>query len=115
MDNLRGCSAAGRPTVDHPKDHQRHPRRCQVSTQRVKVLEAELPLVLMRFLSLRLKPKAAATPRVGTGPGTEETWLRGGKTRLRVASTFDISATNLEAPTSKLSNDKELMLPQPSK
>ena len=26
---------------------------------------------LMRFLSLRLKPKAAATPSTGSGPGTE--------------------------------------------
>ena len=25
---------------------------------------------LMRFLSLRLKPKAAARPRIGSGPGT---------------------------------------------
>ena len=25
---------------------------------------------LMRFLSLRLKPKAAARPRMGSGPGT---------------------------------------------
>jgi hypothetical protein len=50
---------------------QRHPQRCQASTQRVKVLEAELPLVLMRFLSLRLYPKAAATPRAGRGPGAE--------------------------------------------
>ena len=37
--------------------------------------EAEISLVplwsLMRFLSLRLKPKAAATPRMGRGPGTD--------------------------------------------
>ncbi len=28
-------------------------------------------LPLMRFLSLRLKPKAAAVPKIGRGPGTE--------------------------------------------
>ena len=37
--------------------------------------EAEISLVplwsLMRFLSLRLKPKAAARPRMGRGPGTD--------------------------------------------
>jgi hypothetical protein len=26
----------------------------------------------MRFLSLRLKPKAAATPKRGRGPGTDD-------------------------------------------
>ena len=26
---------------------------------------------LMRFLNLRLKPKAAARPRIGRGPGTD--------------------------------------------
>jgi hypothetical protein len=35
------------------------------------VLEAGLPLFLMRFLSLRLKPKAVAVPKIGRGPGTE--------------------------------------------
>lgn len=30
-----------------------------------------LVLDLMRFLSLRLKPKAAAMPRMGRGPGTD--------------------------------------------
>ena len=31
-----------------------------------------LVLSLMRFLSLRLKPKAAKAPMAGTGPGTVE-------------------------------------------
>ena len=31
-----------------------------------------LVLSLMRFLSLRLKPKAAKAPMTGTGPGTVE-------------------------------------------
>lgn len=35
-----------------------------------RVLEAVLLLALMRFLSLRLKPKAAAKPLAGSGPGT---------------------------------------------
>jgi hypothetical protein len=34
--------------------------------------EAILALFLMRFLGLRLKPKAAAAPRAGKGPETEE-------------------------------------------
>jgi hypothetical protein len=34
------------------------------------VLETALLLRLIRFLSLRLKPKAAAAPRAGRGPGT---------------------------------------------
>ena len=72
MDSLRCRSAAGRPTGHHPMDHQRHPRWCVVSIQRVKVLEPELLVFLMRFLSLRLYPKAAAAPRVSRGPGTEE-------------------------------------------
>ena len=37
-----------------------------------EVETAPVPLwSLMRFLSLRLKPKAAARPRIGRGPGTE--------------------------------------------
>ena len=39
-------------------------------------VETEISLVplwsLMRFLSLRLKPKAAARPRIGRGPGTDD-------------------------------------------
>ena len=34
------------------------------------MLETALLLRLIRFLSLRLKPKAAAAPRAGRGPGT---------------------------------------------
>ncbi|MFM7753212.1 MAG: hypothetical protein ACKO58_02290, partial [Cyanobium sp.] len=34
----------------------------------------ELLLALMRFLSWRLKPKAAARPRAGRGPGTSVAW-----------------------------------------
>ncbi len=77
MDSPRGRSAAGRPTGDHPMDHQRHPRRCQVSTQRVKAVEAELLVFLMRFLSLRLYPKAAAAPKRGRGPGTDDDGVGG--------------------------------------
>ena len=36
---------------------------------RVAALELSPLLALMRFLSLRLKPKAAAAPRAGRGPG----------------------------------------------
>ena len=71
MDILRSCSRLRLVKWDHPRHHQMHPRRCQVAPQRVKVLAAELPLFLMRFLNLRLYPKAAATPRAGRGPGTD--------------------------------------------
>ena len=47
--------------------------RCQVLDQAPGEVETALvPLwSLMRFLSLRLKQKAAARPRMGRGPGTE--------------------------------------------
>ena len=47
--------------------------RCRVLDQAPGEVETALvPLwSLMRFLSLRLKPKAAARPRMGRGPGTE--------------------------------------------
>ena len=35
------------------------------------MLEAGMVPALIRFLSLRLKPKAAAAPRAGRGPGTD--------------------------------------------
>jgi hypothetical protein len=56
---------------------------CRVSDQRLKVLETGLVLDLMRFLSLRLKPKAAAAPRAGSGPGT-------GGTKSAVAQTKEV-------------------------
>ncbi len=48
--------------------------KCQISNQVPGEVETELLSLwsLMRFLSLRLKPKAAATPRMGSGPGTED-------------------------------------------
>ena len=53
---------------------------------RVKVLAAELPLFLMRFLSLRLKPKAAAAPKRGRGPGTDVDDGVGGWTAANVTT-----------------------------
>ncbi len=44
-------------------------KRCQISDQGLSVLGTALGLRLMRFLSLRLKLKAAAAPRAGRGPG----------------------------------------------
>jgi hypothetical protein len=41
----------------------------QVSLQMVSLLETGLTLFLMRLLNLRLKPKAAAAPKIGKGPG----------------------------------------------
>ena len=46
-------------------------RRCRVADQRLSLLEAALVLPLMRFLSWRLKPKAAKAPSAGRGPGAE--------------------------------------------
>ena len=48
--------------------------KCQVLNQVPVTVEISLvPLwSLMRFLSLRLKPKAAARPRIGSGPGTDD-------------------------------------------
>ena len=47
--------------------------KCQALNQAPGEVETELVSLwsLMRFLSLRLKPKAAATPRMGRGPGTD--------------------------------------------
>jgi hypothetical protein len=40
----------------------------QVSLQMVSMLESGLTVFLMRLLKLRLKPKAAAAPKIGRGP-----------------------------------------------
>jgi uncharacterized membrane protein YhfC len=37
--------------------------------QMASLLETGLMLFLIRFLKLRLKPKAAAAPKIGRGPG----------------------------------------------
>jgi len=39
--------------------------------QMVSLLETWLRLFLIRLLKLRLKPKAAAAPKIGSGPGTD--------------------------------------------
>ena len=55
-----------------PNDATLITARCQVLDQAPGEVEKALVSLwsLMRFLSLRLKPKAAATPRIGRGPGT---------------------------------------------
>ena len=64
--------------------------KCQALNQAPGEVETELVSLwsLMRFLSLRLKPKAAARPRMGSGPGTED---------VRVTS-VDKSALKVRVP-----------------
>lgn len=46
------------------------PASTAITNYRVASLELSPLLALMRFLGWRLKPKAAAAPRAGRGPGT---------------------------------------------
>jgi hypothetical protein len=59
-------------------------------------------VTLMRFLSLRLKPKAAAAPKRGRGPGTDDEFPVLG---LRIAG------VNVATPSSKESSSKESNCP----
>ena len=56
-------------------------------------------VTLMRFLSLRLKPKAAAAPKRGRGPGTDDEFPVLG---LRIAGVnVATPSTNLDCPANK--------------
>jgi hypothetical protein len=65
--------------VERPQNYHNQPKngqkkklradRCGCPQAAGKEEQAAL-LSLIRFLSLRLKPKAAATPKRGSGPGT---------------------------------------------
>jgi len=57
------------------------------------VLETALLLRLIRFLSLRLKPKAAAAPRAGRGPGTAAVDDEKGVNRVHAVSSAMINGS----------------------